>query len=288
MSDDIDNVKAGAGVGCVVLGLIALGIIGWRSFETVDAGYVGVGTRFGAVVSDEYGPGLNFKSPLVSLTPFDVRLRETKETLTVPTKEGLTATLDVSVLYRVIPAKADEVYSKIGGIAGKDEKSGKDIYSYETTVVQPYTRNIVRDVIAAFGSEDLYNPSREKIGGDIRERLAKELEPRGIVLESVLLRDVKLPDQVVHAIEQKMRMKQESEQMEFVLSKAKQEADRQRVEAQGIADAQKIISGSLSEAYLQWKFISTLDNIDKGPNKTVVIVPFDQKLMPLLPVGEGK
>ena len=271
-----------------VIGILALGVFIYRSVEAIPAGQVGVQTRFGKVVPEELEPGLNFKNPLNSVTEFEVRLRETKEQMNVPTKEGMIAGLDVSILYHVIPAEADAILSKIGGEVGADPQTGKERYAYEDVVVEPYARNIVRDVVAEYSSEDLYSINREKISAQIRERLAKELGARGIVPEAVLLRDVRLPEQVTKAIEQKIKMKQESEQMEFVLSKARQEADRQRVEAQGIADAQKIISGSLSEEYLQWKFISTLESVEQGPNKTIVIIPFDQKLIPLLPIGTEK
>lgn len=270
------------------VGILVAVVLVVRSVEAIPAGQVGVQTRFGKVMPDELEPGLNFKNPFNSVTEFEVRLRETKEQMNVPTKEGMIAGLDISILYHVIPAEADVILAKIGGEVAPDPNSGKDRYAYEDVVVEPYARNIVRDVVAEYSSEDLYSINREKIGAQVRERLAKELQARGIVLEALLLRDVRLPEQVTKAIEQKIKMKQESEQMEFVLSKARQEADRQRVEAQGIADAQKIISGSLSEEYLQWKFISTLETVEHGPNKTIVIIPFDQKLIPLLPLGSEK
>ena len=287
--DKDGDVRVGRVVAAVVMAVafVLLVIFSSAFVQTVPPGFVGVQTRFGKVLDEQLDPGFHFKSPLVDVTPYDTKLREHKEQLNVPTKEGMIAGLDVSVLYRIVPSRAGEMMSKLGGKIEAKNDSGAEValYAYETTLVIPYTRNIGRDVGAGYGSEDLYNANREKIGAEIRARLTREMEGHGIVVENVLLRDVRLPAQVTAAIEQKIKMKQESEQMEFVLSKAKQEADRLRIEAQGIADSQKIISGSLTETYLQWKFISVMSEIEKGPNKTVVILPFDQKLMPMLPIG---
>lgn len=291
-TDDNGDVRVWriAGVVVAFVAIILVLCFGSAFVQTVEPGSAGVQTRFGAVLPEQFEPGFHFKSPFVTVVQFDTKLREHKEALQVPTKEGMIAGLDVSVLYRIMPSKASEILSKLGGKSEVKNDKGMDVelYAYETTLVIPFARNIGRDVGAGYGSEDLYNANREKIGAEIRARLTKEMEAHGIVVENVLLRDVRLPGQVTGAIEQKIKMKQESEQMEFVLSKAKQEADRLRIEAGGIADSQKIISGSLTEHYLQWKFLSVISELEKGPNKTVVILPFDQKLMPLLPVGAEK
>lgn len=242
---------------------------------TVPVGHVGVSHLFGQLDPEELPPGLHWINPLRSVELFDVRIMESKESLTVPTKEGLIAGLDVSVLYRIQPDKADEIYAQVGT-------------QYDQVIVHPYVRNVVRDVIAGFSSEDLYSPNREHIARDITTRLSAEYVKHGIVLENVLLRDVRLPAQVTDAIEKKIRAKQEAEQMQYVLQKEKQEAERKKVEAEGIAASQKIVAESLDAQYLQWKYIMSLESVIKSPNTSTVILPFDQKLTPLLPVGPRK
>lgn len=145
-------------------------------------------------------------------------------------------------------------------------------------------RNITRDVVAGYSSEDLYGPNRPKIGAEIESKLRDVYGKRGIELESVLLRDVKLPLEVTTAIEQKIKAKQQAEQMEYVLDKERSEAQRKEIEAGGIAAAQEIISKSLTQEYLQWKYIESTKELINSPNSTFVIMPYDTKLIPMLPL----
>ena len=160
--------------------------------------------------------------------------------------------------------------------------------NYADVVLIPTLRNIARDVIANYQSEDLYSANRSKIAVDITTQLKDFYQQRGVILENVLLRDVTLPNEVTAAIERKIGAKQASEQMQYVLEKETQESERKRVEAKGIADAQSIIAESLTPEYLQWKYIEGLNGLANSPNTTFVITPFDQKLIPMLPLQEGR
>lgn len=260
----------------VALGLAGLlgGITLLRSCAIVPAGHVTVLHTFGKVKKEELNSGLNFPiNPFSSRIKMETRTQEVKESLSVPTKEGLIAKLDVSILYKINPAKADEIYSTLG-------------VKYSEVVVVPTMRNVVRDVIANYGSEDLYSANRAKMASDMMTQLEKAYDQRGIILENVLLRDVSLPEKVTHAIETKIEAKQAAEQMEYTLQKETQEAERKRVEAKGIADAQTIISKSLTQEYLQWRYITTLEELANSKNTTFVITPLDQKLTPLLPLDK--
>lgn len=265
-----EKAKGGRITAAIVTGLAAL-TLGCRSCTIIPAGYVGVQNLFGKVSQEEFYSGLSLKSPFYGVTKIDTRTKEKKETISVPTKEGLIATLDVSVLYHVNPEKAYDIVKKIGS-------------DYESIIVEPIARNVVRDTIAKFSSEDLYSTNREQIALAAESTMKEMYQDRGIVLENVLFRDLTLPDQVTKAIESKIEAKQQSEQMEWVLAKQKKESDRLRIEAQGIADAQHTIAGSLTPAYLQWKYIDTLEKLAGSTNTTFLITPFDQKIIPMLPM----
>jgi regulator of protease activity HflC (stomatin/prohibitin superfamily) len=129
----------------------------------------------------------------------------------------------------------------------------------------------------------LYNQNRQKIAIEIQDKLGKVLKGRNVNLESVLLRDVSLPPEVTAAIERKIGAKQAAEQMEYTLQKEKQEAERRRVEARGIADAQTIIAGSLSDAYLKWKYLEDLKEMTQSKSTTFFVAPYDPKLIATMP-----
>jgi regulator of protease activity HflC (stomatin/prohibitin superfamily) len=256
-------------VGAGIAAAIAA-IVGFSSCTIVPAGNVGVLDTFGSVNQEALTPGLRMVNPFSRKINYDVRTQEHKESMKVPTKEGLMATLDVSILYHPEAVKAAELYKSVGT-------------DYADVVVVPNLRNLTRDVISGYSSEDLYSPNRQKIATEIQEKLGRVLQERNVNLESVLLRDVELPKEVTAAIERKIAAKQAAEQMEFTLQKEKQEAERRRVEARGIADAQSIIAGSLSEAYLKWKYLEDLKEMAQSKSTTFFVAPYDPKLIATMP-----
>lgn len=261
----------------VALGATAFfGLVGLlRSFTVVPAGHVTVLDTFGSVNKQEVQSGIHWPvNPLSQRIQMETRTKEVKEAMQVPTKEGLIATLDVSILYSINPEKADEIYSTLGT-------------NYSDVVIVPTLRNITRDVIANYLSEDLYNQNRGKIGSDMDKQLTLAYEERGINLENVLLRDLALPKEVTSAIERKIKAKQEAEQMQYVLQKETQEAERKIIEAGGISAAQKVIAGTLSKEYLMWKYVESLESLAQSNNTTFVIAPYDDKIVPMLPLQEA-
>jgi prohibitin 1 len=275
MDNEKMECKSGTVYAVLAGGLLSL-IAGIRSCTIVPAGHVTVLSTFGSVNEKELEPGLKWPvNPFSGRVKMSTRTQEVKEPLNVPTKEGLIAGLDISILYKIDPTKADEIYSKLGT-------------DYSDVVLSPTLRNVARDVIANYGSEDLYSSNRSKIAMDITTKLRESYQERGIILENVLLRDVTLPSEVTAAIERKIGAKQAAEQMQYVLEKETQESERKAVEAKGIADAQKIISESLTSEYLQWRYITTLEGLAGSENTTFVITPYDQKMIPLLPLETKK
>ncbi len=261
----------------MIIGLFGL-ILLLRSCTIVPAGHVKVVDFMGKVSKRPLEPGPRLTNPLANRITMDTRVIEAKEHMETPTSEGLTAIVDISLLFSLMPAGAPEMYKQYGT-------------NWVDKIVLPNLRSATRDVISNYKSEDLYSKSRTTIASDISSRLEKQFLSRSILLdnkdgrESVLLRDLQLPAEVRSAIERKIKEKQASEQMEFTLLKETQESERKRIEARGIADAQKIIAESLTSPYLQWRFTSVMEKAAESPNSTFW-VPYGQNLVPLVNIGK--
>lgn len=260
-----------------IVGVIAV-ILMFRSCSIVPAGHVKVVDFMGSVSKQPLLPGPRLANPLANRIPMDTRVIEVKEHMETPTSEGLTATVDVSLLFSLMPGGAPGMYNEYG-------------INWVEKVVLPNLRSAVRDVISNYKSEDLYSKSRTTIASDISTRLEKQFGSRNILLdnkdgrEPVLLRDLQLPTEVRDAIERKIKEKQASEQMEFTLTKETQESERKRIEARGIADAQAIIAQSLTTPYLQWRFTSVMEKAADSPSATFW-VPYGQNLVPMVNVNK--
>lgn len=255
-----------ASLGFVIFGLVALS----QFFTQVPAGHVGVVDFFGIVSERTLPPGINAVNPLARVHKFSTQTREHKELMQVLSREGLTIGLEISVLYRLNPDSAARVYQTI---AGGD---------YENIVLIPQFRSISRSVTASFQASALYSTERERLGIAVQEELAKTVATRGVLVESTPLRNVALPSQLTEAIEQKQRADQEAQRMEFILLKERQEADRKRIEAKGIADFQTIVAAGISEQLLRWKGIEATEKISNSPNTKVIIVGAGKDGLPII------
>jgi prohibitin 1 len=241
-----------------------------QCFTMVPAGHVGVVDFFGVVSERTLPNGINPVNPLARVIKFSTQTKEHKETMQVLSREGLTIGLEISVLYKLNPDSAARVYKTI---AGGD---------YETIILIPQFRSISRSVTASFQASALYSTERERLGVAIQHELAQAISNRGVIVESTPLRNVALPTQLTDAIEQKQRADQESQRMEFVLTKERQEADRKRIEAQGIADFQKIVAAGISEQLLRWKGIEATQKIAESQNTKVVIIGAGKDGLPII------
>lgn len=228
---------------------LALGVI-FSMIRVVPAGHVGVVDFFGWVSPRFLQSGINFVNPLARVIGLSVRTQEEKETMSVPSKEGLTISLDISVLYKLDPSKAVDVYKTVGTY-------------YKDVVLVPQFRAAARGVTVSHEAKALYTSEREMLGQAIFDSLKSLVADRGIIIERVLLRAITLPVMVSSAIEQKLKAEQDAERMKFVLQKEQLEAERKRVEATGIRDAQTIINQSLTSQYLDYLWINTLN---QNPN----------------------
>jgi regulator of protease activity HflC (stomatin/prohibitin superfamily) len=230
---------------------------------------VGVLTLFGKVTGSVVPEGLHLVNPLAAVNIMSVRTQEQKETASVPSNEGLIMTLDTTLLFRLDASRAADVYQKIGP-------------RYIEVVVEPNFRSAIRGVTATHSANALYSGGREEVQEKIRESLSRELGARGIIVENVLLRDVQLPSMLRASIEQKQQAEQESLRMNFVLQKEKQEAERKRIEAQGIADFQRIVAQGISQQLLEWKGIEATEKLATSSNAKVVIIGSGKSGLPVI------
>lgn len=228
-------------------------------FTVVPAGNVGVIDFFGTVSDNTLKAGINPVNPLARIIKMNIKTLELKEVMDVPSKEGLTVQLEVSILYHLNPEMAANVYKTVGE-------------EYEGILLEPQFRSVTRGVTASFEAKALYTSEREHLSKLIMDEVESITKERGIIVESAPLRRVGLPAGLASSIEQKLQAEQESQRMQFVLTKEKQEADRKRIEAQGISDFQKIVNQGLNEQLLKWKGIEATEKLANSPNSKVVII----------------
>jgi prohibitin 1 len=254
----------------VVLGLVLLGSC---SLTTIDTGHVGVLTLFGQVTREQLPEGMHIINPLKAVTKLSIRTQESKEIAEVPSSEGLLIHLEASLLYRLEPAQATDVYQKIGP-------------NYVDVVVSPNFRSVMRTVTAAHTASALYSEARESVAQQMLAEMRKIMQPRGIMIENVLLRDIKLPATLKASIEAKQQADQDAQRMNFVLQKERQEAERKRIEAQGISDFQRIVTVGISQQLLEWKGIEATLEIAKSPNAKVVVIGNPKNGLPVIFSGQ--
>jgi regulator of protease activity HflC (stomatin/prohibitin superfamily) len=259
----------------VVIGLVLFVLLIGNPITVIPAGHVGVKDLFGRVSSDILSPGVRIVIPFTRVIKMSIKTQEVKETAEVPSKEGLIMDLEGSLLFRLDPEKADDIYRTIGK-------------NYEEIAVQPQIRSAIREVTASYEAKVLYSAEREKIAKETLELFRRTAGGRGIIAEAVLLRKIGLPDVVANAIQEKLRREQESEQMKFVLQKETQEAERKRIEAQGIADFQKIVAAGISPALLEWKGIEATEKLAQSQNSKVVVIGSGKNGLPIILGGDGK
>src|SRR5262249_9315060 len=265
------SMKPRAVVSLIVL--IVLFFHAVRSARVVPAGHVGVVDLFGKVRNEPLPSGLHLVNPLARVRRMSVQTNEVKETMDTPSSEGLIVHLDVSVLYHLDPAKAPDVYRTIGS-------------DYETVLLTPNVRSAVREVTSSYQAKALYSAEREKMSSDINQHIVTAIEPRGVVVERMLLRDVALPPRLQQAIQEKLSAEQEAARMQFVLLKEKQEAERKKIEAEGISSFQKIVTEGINENLLKWKGIKSTKELALSGNSKVVIIGAGREGLPIILGGD--
>ena len=260
------------GIGLLLLVVLAI-IVASSSASCVGTGHVGVVTMFGRVTGRTLAEGIHIVNPAANVTELSIKTQEIKEKAAVPSKEGLIMGLEASILYHLDPAQAATVYQQMGP-------------TYADILLIPTFRSAIRAITAGNTAASLYSDGREGIAQQILEDVRRQVAPRGVIVENVLLRDLQLPETLKHAIEAKQQAQQEAQRMEFVLQREKQEAERKRVEASGIKDFQDIVSQGISEKLLEWKGIEATMELVKSQNAKVIVVGNSQNGLPLIYSGD--
>jgi regulator of protease activity HflC (stomatin/prohibitin superfamily) len=256
-----------------IIGLLflALGILA-ACIVQVDAGEVGVKKLFGNVHADVLSSGLHFINPLYDVEKMDIKTqnytmsgvhdegaKQGDDAIRVLTADGLEVTIDLTVLYKVLPSEAPDIIKETG-------------IDYTDKIVRPVTRTKIRDNAVYYDAVALYSTKRDEFQQRIFKSIDGDFKKRGLILEQLLVRNITLPQAVKTAIELKINAEQEAQKMQFVLQKERQEADRKRIEAQGIADYQHIISESLTDKQLQYEQIKAMKELAASTNAKMIIM----------------
>ena len=260
--------------------LVVFGLLG-KVFVVIESGKVGVQSLFGKVDNNVLESGLRMVNPLVDVKEFDIRTqnytmsavtnegqKSGDDAIRVLTADGLEVIIDLSVLYRVKTAEAPKILKTIG-------------QDFENIIVRPMARTRIRDNAVAYEAVALFSTKRDEFQKKIFESIDKDFADRGLQLEQILIRNIKLPSSVQTTIESKINAEQDAQKMQFVLQKEKQEAERKRVEAQGIADYQRIINTGLSDKQLQYEQIKAIREL-AGSNNSKIVVMGNGKGTPLI------
>jgi regulator of protease activity HflC (stomatin/prohibitin superfamily) len=255
----------------IALGVFALALLIAISqfFTVVPAGQVGVVDFLGNVNDNTLKSGVNMVNPMANVVKFSIKTQEFKEVMRVPSKEGLSIELEISLLYSLDPENASKIYKTVGE-------------NYVDVILIPQFRSVVRGVTSKYDAQALYTSTREQLAHEIKDNLMKLVGPRGILVEEAPMRQIILPAGLTASIEEKLKAEQESQRMAFILQKESQEAERKRIEAKGIADFQDIVSKGISTQLLEWKGIEATENLAKSSNTKIVIIGSPKNGLPVI------
>ncbi len=243
----------------VVILIVGLFVL-LKSLIIIPAGMTGVYELFGRVTDEELHSGMNLVNPLGSVTVLSIQTEEYTmsiaaeegqyygdDSISALTNEGLEVKLDLTVLYKLTEDKASDIYKTVG-------------LDFVEKIVRPSIRSIIREATSQYSAKEIYAEKRADFNNTILTRLSEDLDKRGLVLEEILLRNVILPDKLAQSIQDKLTAEQESQRYDFVLEKETKEAERKRIEAAGQRDSQKIINEGLTDKYLEYLYINSLQD----------------------------
>src|SRR6056297_206145 len=260
---DMDKLKQGKHLKKLIATVVVVILLAWlfaASIVIVEAGETGVYSLFGRVKDKEMQSGFHLVIPLARVTKMSIRTNDYTmsstegegekrgpDAITALSKEGLDISLDITILYHLQEDRASDVYEDVG-------------LNYEEKIIRPAIRSTIRKIIAQYEAKVIYSDKRKEASDRIMEELKEKLEPRGVVMEETLLRNVKLPPKLANSIEEKLQAEQEAKKMDFVLQKEEKEKQRKIIEAEGQKGSQRIINESLTPNYLQYLYIKNLEN----------------------------
>jgi regulator of protease activity HflC (stomatin/prohibitin superfamily) len=243
--------------------------------SVIRQGEVGVKRRLGKLNDNIIQPGAVGYNPfLTKIIKMPIRTMNMEINSNLPSREGLNVSAVISILYHIEPTKAPDIIETIG-------------VGNETNVISSVFRSTAADVCSRYYAKDMHSAQRANIEREIAEQMVKILQPRGFDIEAVLLKNIQLPLGLARAVEEKLEAEQDAQRMEFLLQREKQEAERKLIEAQGIRDAQKIISEGLNRNIIEWQSIEAFRELAKSPNAKIILT--DGKAPMLInPSGDNK
>jgi prohibitin 1 len=231
----------------------------FTSCAIVKPGEVGVRKYLGRLRGNVINPGPAFINPFTtSLIKIPTRTVNREVKLNLPSKEGLNVNAEISILYHVKREKTIDIINEVG-------------INFERVLILSTFRSAAADVCAKFYAKDMHSGKRSEIEQEIKDKMIVLLENRGFVIEAVLLKSIALPSGLYAAIESKLRAEQQAQQMEFVLQRESKEAERKRIEAEGIRDAQRIIKEGITDGNIEWRSLEVLKEIATSPNAKLII-----------------
>lgn len=240
------------------IALLLIGSFTMVSCTVVRQGEFGVKRTLGKYNDKVYTSGLQVFNPFTSkVVKISGQTENIEVNLVIPSREGLSIQSEVSILYRVKSNEAPDLLRNVG-------------IDYEGTVILPVFRSAVSDVTSKYFAKDMHSGNRAEIEVAIRDLMMKTLEAKGLIVEAVLLKSISLPRSLAKAIEDKLEAEQQAQRMEFVLQQERQEADRMRIKAEGVRDANQIIAEGLTPAVLQYKSIEAWVQLSMSANSKIV------------------
>jgi regulator of protease activity HflC (stomatin/prohibitin superfamily) len=269
------------GVLLIIIGMLTSAI------RQINPGHIGVQVFFGKVQKSILYEGLSFVNPLMDIKEMSIQtqnytmsatneegMKKGDDAIRVLSKDGLEVIIDLTVLYKILPSDASIIFREIG-------------LDYQDKIIRPVTRTGIRESASYYNAVDLFAEKRDEFQDRIRIKIDEEFKKRGLVLEQMLVRDINLPKSVKESIERKITANQDAQRMEYVLQKETQEAERKRVEAQGVADAQKIVNSGLSDKILQFEMIKVQKELATSPNSKIILMGGGKGGVPFI-IGDGK
>lgn len=252
-------------IGSFVIGALLL----FCSMSTIATGYVGIPVLFGRVQEGYLESGIHFLNPFTWVVKLDLRTQKADEEGVIPTKEMLNMTLKTSVNYHLDKSKAGDIYNTVGT-------------DYFEKLIDPHIRSAIRQVASNYKAEQFFSKDRNTISNEIFSLLSTELNQRGIVIESIMLKEITPPANVTRAIESKQAQQQEAEAMKFRLQRERLEAERKTIEAEGIQKFQEIVKKGIDANLLAWKGIEATENLAKSPNTKIIVIGNKESGLPLI------
>tara|TARA_Y100001968_G_C19317960_1_gene697724 strand:- start:233 stop:1051 length:819 start_codon:yes stop_codon:yes gene_type:complete len=258
-----------------ILGLILLISFGSSMFVTIEPGEKGVlFNKFSGLNKQKiYDQGLKIIAPWNTMHVYDVKINETFEKMEVLSKNGLSIKIDLSFRYNPFPDSIGYLHDEVG-------------VGYLERIIKPEIRSVTREVIGNYLPEELYSTKREAIEDEIYELTSEKIRTKYLNLDAILIRDVTLPQTLRAAIEQKLKQEQEALEYEFKIDKARKEAERKEIEANGIAEFQKIVNQTITPQLLRWKGVEATQEISKSQNSKVIVIGNGDGDLPIILGGQ--